>query len=272
MNKIELCMMTKSNRPADIEEWVKWHLACGFDRITIYDNNSLFSVKDSLKAYDKVEVREIKGEHGCQDDFKNFYSLYDNFCIERKGKTEWVCFIDDDEFVYVQDGKSIKEMLVDHLNTICMYWKMISFPIVMEDRHATLIDSFNYYSPLASEWNMNVLFKSMVNLERGETITWDNPHLPTVNGEKKGHTLEGKACEWWLWSRFIPDFYEHNAIVVYHYYHQSWKDWEWKCNRGGINKEGTTYRSLDKELFANDINAYTTLDTKMIDRKKQWKI
>lgn len=260
-------MMTKSNRSADLMEWCKWHLACGFDKIIVIDNESTFSVKELLKSYGRVEVRELKGEYGYTNNFNSMYDLYEWICIERKGKTEWLCFIDDDEYLYIKDNKSIKEVLNDKYKVMCIYWKMISLPTMIEDRVESVIDTFNCYAPLRAAWCDNVLFKSIVNLNKSQDIKWIDPHLPIVDGKKKGYTYEGKTAEW-ICSYFIPDFYDHSNVVLYHYYHQSWKDWEWKCDRAGTNKEGKTFRLKDKEQFIKELADYKEIDNRMKERKE----
>lgn len=267
MNKIELCMITKSNRPQDIKNWVDWHLFIGFDKIIIIDNNSTYSIKELLRSYDKVEVREIKENYWMASGFKTFYDTYNSITTERRGKTEHLCFLDDDEYIYIEDKRNIKEILIESQDVHSIYWKMISSPVLLEDRKDSLINTFHHVAPLHTEWSNNTFVKSIVNLEKCSVVGWTTPHIPDINLCKRGCTLNGKIIN--RDSELLHNsFYDGMSVVIYHYYHQSWKDWIWKCERAGRDNQGNTCRILDKQFFIDSTaGKYIVEDNKMIDRK-----
>jgi len=267
MNTIELAVLTKNNRPMDIIDWVSYHLAIGFDKITIFDNNSTYSIKD-LFNNDKVEVREIKEDYGFSKNFSPMYNLYSNFCKERTPYTKWLCFIDDDEYVYMNNEKDIKNLLNVDVNILCMYWKMISLPDIIQDRNTTLIDTFNYISPLHTPWGNNIFIKSIINLSKNNNTIWTDPHIPSINSSMSAFTFD-KVHVSSAFTALTPDFYTNKSVVLYHYYHQSFKDREFKVNRAGTSN-GQTFRPADFMSFTNEIlNKYTMLDNSMINLKRE---
>jgi hypothetical protein len=265
MNRIELGSLIKSNRPNDLKEWVDYHLAIGVDRITFFDNGSEFSVEDLFKTNDRIEVIRTPGNYGYSG-VKNQCELYHKFYNRKINQTDWLSTIDDDEFIYIKSGKNVKEVLNDDLSVICMFWKMISLPEVLETRSSTLIDTFNYTS-FSSPWAGRVFVKSVVNLKKCVTISWNTPHLPTFNCKRQGQTLEGIQ----IYDDFLPAFYDYNNqnMILYHYYHQSYQDRIWKVMRCE-NSDTQPGRPLSRSDYNSEIvGKYKFLDNNMINRKKE---
>jgi hypothetical protein len=262
MNKIELVCLTKNQRPNDLKEFCDYHLAIGFDRINLFDNNSSFSVTELFSKYDNVSVTVVKENCGTETNFKKHYNIYNEICHNKINHTEWLCFIDDDEFIYIKDNKNIKEILRDDLPAMSIFWKMISLPYIIEDRETTLIDTFNYTSK-NTEWSNNSFVKTMINLNICKNINWGiDPHAPSNIQcfEFNGNPLRGNHI-------ITDNFYDNQSVIIYHYYHQSWQDWLFKINRGGLSN-GQTYRSNSRQFFNDMVSTYKQIDNSMIDRKK----
>jgi len=271
MNFAEIMTVTKHNRPDDLKEWVDYHLAIGFDKITIFDNNSTFSVAEFLKDYKKVEVQSIPNPifdgHWSGDMSKSIMMrTYSSFCNERKGHTKWLCVIDDDEYLYINNGKTLHDLLDDKYPIIGIWWKMISLPYVLEDRTTTMAMTFNHVAVMNTVWEGRTFYRSILNLDKCNDIFWTTLHLPFINGQnyvvayvelEKG----GRQAYFSDKIMLMPNFYNNQSAVLYHYFHKSWKDWQYKVNRAGLDLNGKPCRAPDRQTFECDIiNRYPIVD------------
>jgi hypothetical protein len=87
-----------------VEEWLNYHYGIGFDRIYLYDNPGagdadLVFLKD---RYDeRLVLTTITGEGRQSGAYKHFI---DNF----REETDWVAFLDLDEFIVLREDKTFR--------------------------------------------------------------------------------------------------------------------------------------------------------------------
>lgn len=250
--------MIKSNRPDDLKEWADYYLAIGFEKITIYDNESTFSVKDLFADYKNIEVKIVKSDI----DFTTYaQNLYTATCNEKKEQTEWIAFFDDDEYLYLKNNRNIYEILDENLLSQSFYWKFLSSNIVLDHRDFTAIDTFNYNS-LFTPCNNQAHVKTMINLNKNSNIKWSSVHLPTINGKKRSHDINKKEIN----RESMPinnTFYDSQSAILYHYFHKSYEDWLFKVKRN------PTYTNSREKFEQEIIGKYIILDNSMIEKKKE---
>jgi tetratricopeptide (TPR) repeat protein len=106
MDTLSLCLICK-NENDYLQEWLDYHILVGVERFYIYDNESGIPVRQTLAEYIEkgwVVVIEISG-HPVQ------MEAYDH-CITCFGKSsQWIGFIDTDEFLVPKNSLDIKEVL-----------------------------------------------------------------------------------------------------------------------------------------------------------------
>jgi len=258
MNKIELASMIKSNRPDDLKEWADYYLALGFDRITIYDNESKFSVKDLFSDYKNIEVRLVKSEPNFTD---YAAKLYAETSREKRYQTEWLAFFDNDEYLWLKNNKNIQEILKDEFLVLCFYWKFISSPYIINSRKSTMIDTFNYIS-MNTPCSNHVHVKSMVNLNKCDNLAWNSVHLPTANGRTCGKTIDNVDVVF-EHRPITENFYDNQSAILYHYFYQSYEDWLFKTEKN------PDYKCSRENFESYIIGKYNTLDNNMINKKKE---
>ena len=257
MKKAEILSMIRSNRPNDLKEWADYHLAIGFDKITIYDNESTFSVEELFSKYKKIVVRDIKTDVPPD---AAIACLYDFVSKEKEDEGNYIAFIDDDEYVYTKENKNIKTILNNKMEVLCLYWKLLSSNNTLEDREGTTIDTFNYTSVRGIDGDGTIPVKSIVNFNKCKNIKWttDGPHLPTTDREMK--TLSGEVFENGFGNRGLSNnFYDNQEIYLYHYFYQTHEDWLFKIKNRPHFSDSKFYRKP----------AYSILDNNMIDRKRE---
>lgn len=256
MNQTEIVSMIRSNRKNDLKEWVDYHFAIGFDKITIFDNESTYSIKELLFNYKNVDVREIK-INDLPD--KAIHSVYYEISKEKENDGNYVAFIDDDEYIFIKNSKNIKEILNNDMEILCVYLKLISSSELLEDRNGTAIDTFNYTLSFNPNRVDKAQIKSIVNFSKCKNLEWglDGPHMPVVNNVKK--TIRGEIMKTNFGNTPITkNFYDNQEIYIYHYVFQTHLDWIFKRERRP-HPLGFYERPGD----------YSVLDNTMIDKKKE---
>jgi len=255
-SKVELFLITRSYKPEDLREWVDYHLAIGFDLITILDNRSYFSVKKLFEDYKNVDVRILNIK------WKNFVymaDIYNQFCFEKKGKTDWLALIDDDEYIYLKNEKNIKNVLNYEYKVLSFYWKYISSKDLMKSREKTVIDTFHYARD-SKKGAYPVWVKSIVNLNRYNAVRWKTPHTPIFRlGETLPRTVDGTIVNFEHTPPISDDFYDNQTGILYHYFEQSEEDWVYKI------KDRPNFKLED---FGKN-HSYNIEDYSMINRKKE---
>jgi len=256
-----MATMIKSNRPDDLKEWADYYIAIGFEKITICDNGSTFSVKDLFADYKNIEVRIIKNDINFT---KYAMKLYTAISNEKIGQTEWIGFFDNDEYLYLKNNKDVHDILDENLPAQSFYWKFLSSNIVLENRSLATIDTFNY-SSMSTPCNNQAHVKSMVNLNKNNNIIWNSVHFPTINNNRINYNINKEKIN--LESKLIDSsFYDNQNVILYHYFFKSYEDWLFKVNGNPLNMH--VANSLE-EFAQRIVGKYTVMDNNMIEKKRE---
>lgn len=119
--KVSLCLIFKDEGPY-LKEWLDYHLLIGVDHFYLYNNNSTDNFREILAPY--IEQGTVT-----LTDFPEKYAQVKAYrdCYERtKGETEWLGYIDTDEYINIIKHNSIKELLdeVSLYPSVLLNWKM----------------------------------------------------------------------------------------------------------------------------------------------------
>lgn len=112
---------------AYIEEWVKYHLALGFDHIYIYDNEDTPTYCNLLKKYTQVTCIHKPGNSYNRG---IHYVVLDDFVKNIMGKNGMThaANIDIDEFIVLKKHANIKEFIRAYIKGDCvgigMNWRL----------------------------------------------------------------------------------------------------------------------------------------------------
>lgn len=116
-----ICGIFKNEGPY-LKEWIEYHLMIGINHIYLYNNNSTDDFMSVVDPYIKSnQVTLVNWE-------KNQAQMeaYDD-CIKRfKSETNWLGFIDIDEFINPQKDVDFNAFLKEHENncsSIMIYWR-----------------------------------------------------------------------------------------------------------------------------------------------------
>lgn len=109
MDYLSLCLICKDENDY-LPEWLDYHILMGVDRFYIYDNESQVSLRETLESYIErgwAVVVDIQGRS------KQLHA-YDH-CLQTFGaQTQWMGFIDTDEFLVTKNSVGLKSLLKDY--------------------------------------------------------------------------------------------------------------------------------------------------------------
>lgn len=119
--EVSICAIFK-NEGRYLKEWLEFHKIVGVDHFFLYNNNSEDDYMRILKPYieqgivDLVQWEKNQAQMEAYEDcIKNYSEL-----------TDWIGFIDIDEFIVPIEDDSIKDFLYkfDNKGSVMIYWKM----------------------------------------------------------------------------------------------------------------------------------------------------
>jgi hypothetical protein len=182
----EAMLLTKYLNPADLVEWIDWHLfKVKFDRIHVFDNESDYDVKSICDRYrDRVSYERIEG-HARQ------YRLYDGY-INDRSSAEWVMPIDDDEYLDIGDFPTVNDAIMyyfhkfPHLDMLGVRWKHMFPEHFNTERTGKVLEYCTTENPELAKTFMHLGDGTIKTIVRRCGLihyeeTWENPaggHVP----------------------------------------------------------------------------------------------
>lgn len=119
--QVSLCLIFKNEAPF-LKEWLDYHLTVGVEHFYLYNNNSDDEFRSILSPYiDKGIVTLIEWPYD-HSQFKAYKHCYENY----RNETNWISFLDADEFFVPKYVNTIEEWLVayDKYPAVVVHWTM----------------------------------------------------------------------------------------------------------------------------------------------------
>lgn len=118
---VSLCAIFKDEAP-NFKEWIEYHRIVGVEHFYLYNNNSTDNYMDVLQPYideglvTLTDWPQIPGQQGA----------YEHFVKTFRHETQWVSFLDLDEFFCPKQAVSLPEWLSSHGDypVHMIYWRM----------------------------------------------------------------------------------------------------------------------------------------------------
>ena len=179
--RTSVCALAKMEN-AYINDWVRYHLKLGFDRIWLYDNNDVDypyvgdCISDEFK--DRVTIVDWRNKQ-----FENHTpnkEVYNDWLSKNVNKYDWCAFIDIDEFIHI-GNRDLKEWLKNvpsKFDGVILNWHVIG-----DDGILVGDESMPVYDRLFNQVNTsdNMLFKTILRCKKGMDAS--NPHVFFKNGD-----------------------------------------------------------------------------------------
>ena len=239
-NYISLCTIFKNEAPF-LKEWLEFHLLMGVNHFYMYNNNSTDDFMSVLKPYiDKgiVTLTEWPEVPGQLSAYKHFYSNY-------RHESQWVSFLDMDEFICPREAKDIPTWLQDYKQypVIMLYWRMFGTSGKMEhdfskpvvEQYTVCWDKYDTCGKLF--WNTDYDIENMsVGMMHYFNVIKDGIIVPPVN----------------VWKYFVKDNIhriddDEPSIQVNHYWSKAFHNYEKKQKKGSA-AFGQSWKTFDQFL------------------------
>jgi hypothetical protein len=166
---ISICAMFK-NESKYLDEWIRFHLVIGIDHFYLYNNNSDDNYLEVLKPYIEkgiVDLIEWPFQHSQMKAYEDCYNKH-------KNDTNWLTFIDIDEFICPINKDNIKSWLSSFKNYpgVAVYWKQFgSNGRLIHDHNQLVIEQYTQC------WPKHSTFTKMFCNMNFSINKFENPHI-----------------------------------------------------------------------------------------------
>ncbi len=225
--QITICAIFK-DEAQNFDEWLSYHISLGVDHFYLYNNFSSDNYIEVLSPYIKSgRITLIEWSHN-KGQLSAYQHCYDNYNQD----SQWLGFIDLDEFVVPNTANNIKDFLEQYksYSSILIYWKMFGSSGQMEHKKEKLTIE-QYEMAWSDNYEVGKLFYNLsfpiskIEVHSGRssaTILGRNVKIYPVNDSKV------------FVNPYYPSFGAkvNRRIQINHYWSKSYNDYLCKRNKG----------------------------------------
>lgn len=223
-HRVSVCLLIK-DEGRYLEEWLSWHVERGIDHFYIYDNGSQIPVLQGIpKQYlEFCTIMDWSGwhQHIQIDAYRDCLGCFG-------AETEWLAFIDTDEFLRVIDGTPLPDFLLQDAfrgaDAVAAGWITYNANglLTRDDRPVR-----ERFTQIVEYPNHLPKCKCIV---RSDQVHMMGPHWPIVT-DRPLHILDETGAP-----RYDPaDLFPREQLVVDHYFTRSLEEWREKMARGSCD-------------------------------------
>jgi hypothetical protein len=203
---------------------VEYHLSIGVQYFVIYDNNSIFPIRETLVEYIKKGVVYVID---CPIKSRPQLRAYNHCLFYMCEKTKWIIYIDVDEFIILNKHNQIGDLLkeYDSFGGLSLNWKLYNAGGHITKPKESVMEAYKEYLPLSYAVNKHV--KTI--LQPRYTLTIGNSHQAMY--------IDGYYA--------VNENYKHVAYAfsdfsnevahINHYYTKSYEEWLYKVEKGRVD-------------------------------------
>lgn len=241
--KVSVCAIFKNEAPY-LREWIEFNHIVGVEHFYLYNNNSDDDYYNILKPYIDSGLVTLnqwprnQAQMECYED-----------CIKKyRATSNWLGFIDIDEFIVPKSKNTIYEILKPFetkRGSVKVYWKMFGTGGMLKRDLDTLVtESFTvcwpkYYSVGKCFYNTSFDFnpgsKKNIGLHHEFWTSHNGKEMPPVN-------VFDKVCT----GKVNPVGKSEHSIQINHYFSKSYDEYLQKCAKGDVFFEMNPH---DEEYF-----------------------
>lgn len=248
-----LGLIVKNERD-NILEWICHHALIGFEQIVIYDNQSTDGtgaiVKQAAQFFPVVHILWKDNMKPVPGLTKQGAAYTD--CIERYGKsTEWMCFLDGDEFLIPPQSEGL-DALLDRMSgerAFAINWMTFGSSNLENSDGRLVMEAFVH----RAEGNANV--NRHVKMFFKPKFATKVVNLHYIEVQQAAVDLRKEPVQWASPGIVLPDRILHLDWRVHHYIIRSREHWRRRVARkqpGGQAREWKTFQDYDK----NEVTDY----------------
>lgn len=260
--KYSICSCFKNEAPY-FKEFIEYHMLIGFEHFYFYNNNSEDNYREVLQEYiEKGIVTLVEWPIvPCQQ------PMYENWYVTYRHETQWVAFLDLDEFICPTRAHTIDEWIkpFEKYPIIMMYWRMFGTSGIIENDTNKLVTEqyFNSWNKLVdigkliynTDYDIAYFHKGM---HHYMYVKYKGRHVPPIN-------QFGYFVRYGIHRYNMKD----DEIQVNHYWSKSYDCYLAKHKRGSC-AFGKSWKTFDAFLFHEHFN--TSCDFKIFRFLTQLKL
>lgn len=218
-----ICSIVKDETPY-LVEWIEYHLNIGVQYFVIYDNNSVIPVRQTLRRYINEGLVEVID---CPIIYLPQVKAYNHCLYKMHDITQWIAYIDADEFIILNKHEQINELLkeYDSFGGLCLNWELHNASGHVDKPKESVMDAYKEYLPHPSAVNKHI--KTI--LQPRFTHAMRDPHsaLYEVGCYAVNENYQPVLSA-------FSDF-SNKVAHINHYYTKSFEEWLNKIGRGRSN-------------------------------------
>lgn len=205
-----------------LPEWLEWHLGHGIEHIYIYDDSRERPITEFLGGYAPCCTVQDARRYRYHLQFEAYTDALRTF----GGESEWMAFLDTDEFLRVVDGRPLPELLAgipDMAAAVLAPWIVYNANGQLFKRPGPVRERFTQ----TTAWLKRMpCWKSVV---RPALVAGMSAHTPIEIAE--GAFLANAE------GNVVKDKYDLPAdkLVVDHYYTKSYEEWLERLSKGSCD-------------------------------------
>ena len=257
-----LCAIMKNEGPY-ILEWVAFHRIIGFNEIFIYDNDSTDNTCDLLASLGRAGIVNSIAWPSVGGVAPQTAAYAD---VLPRVKSEWVCFIDADEFVNLKQDNSIQVFLrrfSEGASAIAMNWRLFGSSSLVTFEADLVMRRFTRCSKRLARVNRHC--KTIARVRDVEEMHIHRCFL------KRGLYVDETGQKVEIERLGLTPSTKTDLVQVNHYVVKSREEYELKRLRGNANRAlGAVdkFRRLDEKFFQfHDVNDESDLSIQRFDSK-----
>lgn len=167
---LSVCAIMKNEGPY-LVEWLEFHKLVGVERFYLYNNNSTDNTVNILDVYtDRGEVILHDWPLEINQQLKAYTHCLKNY----KTESEWIAFIDLDEFLFPTEKDNLQEILEEFVGYSGIGVNWLMFGTSNHEKKTKGLQIENYTKRAKNNYAPNKAIKSIVNSSK--TIRPLNPH------------------------------------------------------------------------------------------------
>ena len=243
--KYSICSIFKNEAPY-IREWIEYHLLLGFEHFYLYQNNSTDNYLEVLKPYiEKGVVTLIEWpEHpGQLSSYKHWYATYRN-------ETQWVSFLDLDEFFCPNRATSVDEWMSPFKNypVVMIYWQMFGTNGLIEhDSNKPVIEQY------INSWEKKVNIGKLIYNTSYDISTFFRGMMHSFDVKYMGLNIPPINQYGYFVCNGIHRYNNHDDVQINHYWSKSYGNYKKKHERGSA-AFGKSWKTFDQFLWHEHFN------------------
>lgn len=258
-----VCVAVSKHEGRYIKDWIDWHLKLGIDKFYLYDEASEHLTHKVLEPYVWADIVEYlpATKHPTQ------YQAYEHAVLKLTDKTDWILFIDIDEFVVLnQEPYDLKKFLAQYthpnIGAVSMAWacfgsnaKDVYEASPVWKRIFRRVD----YEDTAKHHTRHI--KSFVRPQCVQFPIFD-PHLFQM---KPGYYTVDSRGRKLTTSEWASDNFPMDKIWLAHYSTKTREEWAWKFARGSADSGPEAYNARKFEMFDQHMKACLREDMSVLN-------